>query len=270
MNSGLRHIHSDAKIGQNVEIGPFVTIAGDVEIGDGTEIGPNVCILDGVRIGKNCKIYPGAILGSIPQDMKFRGEYSQLIIGDNVTIREYCTLNRGTSANFHTKIGDDCLIMAYVHVAHDCVIGKKCILANCVNLAGHIEIGDKSVLGGLSAIHQFVKIGTHVMLGGGSLVRKDVPPYIKAAREPLSYVGVNSIGLRRHKFSNDQIHNIQSIYRTLYLKGYNTTQAVEQIENKIIESPERAAILEFIKKADRGIIGFRHVTGNRTNGSRTA
>ena len=202
--------------------------------------------------------------------MKFKGEYSQLIIGNNVTIREYCTLNRGTHANFQTIIGDHCLIMAYVHIAHDCIIGERCILANCVNLAGHITIGDKAVLGGLSAIHQFVKIGKHVMLGGGSLVRKDVPPYIKAAREPLSYAGVNSIGLRRNKFSNDQIHNIQSIYRTLYLKGYNTTQAVEQIQNKIDESPERSAILEFIKEADRGIIGFRQVNGNRTNGNRTA
>ncbi|MEM8909157.1 MAG: acyl-ACP--UDP-N-acetylglucosamine O-acyltransferase, partial [Bacteroidota bacterium] len=229
-----------------------------------------VCILDGVRIGEKCKIFPGAILGSIPQDLKFRGEESLLIVGNGVTIREYCTLNRGTRANYETIIGDECLIMAYVHVAHDCVIGEKCILANCVNLAGHIEVGAKAVLGGLSAVHQFVKIGKHVMLGGGSLVRKDVPPFIKAAREPLSYAGINSIGLKRNNFNSDQIGHIQAIYRTLYLQGYNTTQAVEQIRSNIDASPERETILNFISNADRGIIGFRHVNGNRTNGNRTA
>lgn len=270
MNNALRHIHPDAKIGKDVKIGPFVTIAADVVIGDRTDIGPNVCILDGVRIGDDCKIYPGAILGSTPQDLKFNGEESLLVIGNRVTIREYCTINRGTRANYETNIGDDCLIMAYVHVAHDCIIGEKCILANCVNLAGHIEIGAKAVLGGLSAVHQFVKIGKHVMLGGGSLVRKDVPPFIKAAREPLSYAGINSIGLRRYHFSPDQIDHIQSIYRTLYLKGFNTTQAVEQIQSKIDDSPERETILNFIRNADRGIIGFRQVNGNRTNGNRTA
>jgi len=235
MNSGLRHIHPNAKIGKNVKLGPFVTIEGDVEIGDNCEIGPNVCILDGTRMGNNCKVFPGAILGSIPQDLKFKDEDSKLIIGNHVIIREYCTLNRGTASNLETRIGDHCLIMAYVHIAHDCVIGERCI-----------------------------------MVGGGSLVRKDIPPFIKAAREPLSYVGVNSIGLRRHKFSNDQIHDIQAVYRTLYMKGYNTSQAVEKIMASPHSTPERDMIISFIKKANRGIIGLRHVNGNRANGNRTA
>lgn len=268
MSNAIRHVHPKAQIGKNVTLGPFVTIEEDVVIGDNCEIGPNVCILNGTRMGNHCKVFPGAILGSIPQDLKFQGEKSRLIIGNHVVIREFCTLNRGTASNFETIIGDHCLIMAYVHVAHDCVIGERCILANCVNLAGHITVGAKSILGGLCAVHQFVKIGKHVMVGGGSLVRKDIPPFIKAAREPLSYVGVNSIGLRRHKFSNDQIHDIQAVYRTLYMKGYNTSQALEKINSTHISTPERDMIIDFIKEANRGIIGLRHV--NRTNGNRTA
>ena len=177
---GLKVIHPDAKIGKNVHIEPFVTVGGNVEIGEGTWIGSHVSIMDGVRIGKNCRIFPGAIVGAIPQDLKFQGELSSIEIGDNVTIREYCTLNRGTKANDKTVIEEDCLLMAYVHVAHDCVLKKGVILANNVNLAGHIEIGEHTTLGGLTAVHQFVKIGAYAMIGGGSLVRKDVPPYIKA------------------------------------------------------------------------------------------
>ena len=271
MSDTLKHIHPNAVIGKNVKIGPFVTIEENVIIGDGTEIGPNVCILNGTRIGRNCKIFPGAIIGSIPQDLKFVGEDSILEIGDNVTIREYCTINRGTRANYRTVIGNNCLIMAYCHIAHDCVIGENCVLANCVNLAGHIKIGPKAVLGGLTAVHQFVRIGEHVMVGGGSLVRKDVPPYVKAAREPLSYAGVNSIGLRRRGFTAEQIHNIQDIYRILYIKGFNTTQAVARIENKIGATPERDNILQFIRAANRGIIkGLRHNAhhnGSNGNGS---
>ena len=270
MNKGFRDIHPNAKIGKNVEIGSFVTIAEDVEIGEGTKISPNVCILDGVRIGRNCQIFPGAIIGSIPQDLKFDGEYSLLEIGDNVIVREYCTINRGTRANYKTIIRNNCLIMAYCHIAHDCVIGENCILANCVNLAGHIEIGPKSVLGGLTAVHQFVRIGDHAMVGGGSLVRKDVPPYIKAAREPLSYAGVNSVGLRRRGFSSDQIHSIQDVYRILYIRGFNTTQALERINDTLAATPERDKILDFIKGADRGIIkGLRHFNGNGYSNGRS-
>lgn len=266
-NHDFRNIHPEAKIGKDVTIGQFTSIGADVEIGDGTWIGSNVSIMDGVRVGRGCRIFPGAILGSVPQDLKFEGEQSILEIQDNVTIREYCTLNRGTKANYKTLISNNCLLMAYVHVAHDCILEENVILANNVNLAGHIEIGKYCVLGGLTAVHQFVKIGEHSMVGGGSLVRKDIPPYIKAAREPLSYVGVNSVGLRRRGFSNKEIHHIQDIYRVLFVKGHNVSQALNIIEATIKATPFRENILSFIKDGDRGIMkGFRQTTGN---GSRT-
>lgn len=251
-------IHPGANIGENVTIEPFVTIADDVVIGDNTWIGPHVTIMDGVIIGDNCRIFPGSVIGGIPQDLKFRGEESIVEIGNNVTIREYCTVNRGTSANFRTEIHDNVLLMAYVHVAHDCVIQRNCILANNVNLAGHIEVGEYAILGGMTAVHQFVKIGEHVMVGGGSLVRKDIPPYVKAAREPLSYAGVNSIGLRRRGFNSDQINHIQDIYRILFVRGHNTRQALKLLETSIRITPERDRIIEFITQADRGIMkGFK-------------
>ncbi|MCB0704507.1 MAG: acyl-ACP--UDP-N-acetylglucosamine O-acyltransferase [Saprospiraceae bacterium] len=260
--NGLRNIHPGAKIGEGVIIEPFATIGDDVVIGDGTWIGPNVCVMTGTRIGKNCKIYPGAIVGAAPQDLKYGGEYSTLEIGDNVVIREYCTLNRGTKAAEKTSIGNNCLLMAYVHVAHDCIVGPNCVLANNVTLAGHIEVGSWVVLGGMVAVHQFVKIGEHVMVGGGSLVRKDIPPYIKAAREPLSYVGVNSIGLKRRNFTQEQIHRIQDIYRIMFINGNTVQGAVKQIEEQFPESVERDAILNFVRQADRGIIrGFRSLKG---------
>lgn len=268
--TGLRVIHPKAKIGQNVTIEPFVTIGANVEIGDNSWIGANATIMEGVKIGKDCKIFPGAVVGAIPQDLKFDGEYSTIEIGDNVTIREYCTLNRGTKASDKTIIEDDCLLMAYVHVAHDCVLRKGAILANNVNLAGHIEIGRYSTLGGLTAVHQFVKIGDYSMLGGGALVRKDVPPYIKAAREPLAYAGVNAIGLRRKGFSNEQIHHIQDVYRFLFVKGYNTSQAVKKIKKNVPKSTERKNILNFIQNSERGIIrGFRQLNGTKLNGNKS-
>jgi UDP-N-acetylglucosamine acyltransferase len=254
----VNNIHPNAKIGANVSIGAFVTIEEDVEIGEGTVIGPNAVILNGTRMGTNCQVFSGAIVGSIPQDLKFEGEESLLEIGNNVIIREYCTLNRGTKANYKTQIGNNCLLMAYVHVAHDCIIGDNAILANSVNLAGHIEIGKNVILGGLTAIHQFVKIGDYSMVGGGSLVRKDVPPFIKAAREPICYVGVNSIGLRRRGFSNKQINHILDIYKILFVRGYPRTKAITIIETTIQATPEREMILDFVTRSDRGIIkGFR-------------
>ncbi len=266
----LCSIHPKAQIGSNPTIEPFVTIEKNVIIGDNVWIGANACIMEGTRIGDNCRIFPGAIVGAIPQDLKFEGESSILEIKNNVTVREYCTLNRGTQASHKTLIEDNCLLMAYVHVAHDCYIRKNAILANNVNLAGHIEIGEFAILGGLAAIHQFVKIGEHSMVGGGALVRKDVPPYVKAAREPLSYAGVNSIGLRRRGFNSEQINNIQDIYRILFVKGYNTTQAIQLIETTITVTPERDNILNFIRNADRGIMkGFRQLNGNRSNGRRS-
>lgn len=256
--SALSAIHPKAQLGENVVVESFVTIAEDVVIGEGTWIGSNVVIEDGVRIGKNCKIFPGAVVGGIPQDLKYQGEKTTLIIGDNVVVREYCTLNKGTSASGSTVIGDNCLLMAYVHVAHDCKLGNAVILANAVNLAGHVEISDYVIIGGLAAVHQFVKIGKNSMVGGGSLVRKDVPPYIKASREPLSYAGVNSIGLKRNGFSSSDIHHIQDIYRILFVKGYPFSKAVKLIESEIQDSDHKSLILDFVKSAERGILkGFR-------------
>ena len=253
----LAYVSPEAKLAQNVMIDPFVTIHRNVEIGEGSWIASNVTIMEGARIGKNVKIFPGAVISAIPQDLKFDGEPSLTIIGDNTVIRECVTINRGTSASGKTVIGNNCLLMAYVHVAHDCIIGDNCILANAVQLAGHVEIGESAILGGLSAVHQFAKIGGHVMISGGSLVRKDVPPYSKAAREPLSYEGVNSIGLRRRGFTSEKIAEIQEIYRILYLRGFNNNAAIKKIEAEMPATKERDEILTFIKESDRGIMkGF--------------
>lgn len=262
----MNNIHRNARIGRNVQVGAFSTIEEDVVIGDGCIIGSNVNILNGTRMGSNCRIFPGAVVGAVPQDLKFDGEHSTLEIGNEVTIREYCTINRGTKANMKTRIEDNVLLMAYVHIAHDCVVGHHSILANNVNLAGHITVGHHVVLGGLVAVHQFVKIGDHAMVGGGSLVRKDVPPYVKAAREPLAFVGVNVTGLKRRGFSQDQIHQIQDIYRLLFVRGYNTTQALGVIRDTIPASPEKNTILEFVDQSERGIMrGFR--AHNPVNGT---
>ncbi|NLN94911.1 MAG: acyl-ACP--UDP-N-acetylglucosamine O-acyltransferase [Bacteroidales bacterium] len=254
MNQPLAYVHPEAKIAENVVIEPFVNIQKNVEIGEGTWIGSNVTIMEGARIGKNCRIFPGAVISAIPQDLKFDGEDTIVKIGNNVTIREFVTVNRATKANWETVVGDNTLLMAYVHIAHDCIIGKNCILANVVNLAGHIVIDDWAILGGLTAVHQFVHIGSHVMIAGGSLVRKDVPPFTKAAREPLSYAGINSIGLRRRGFSNEKINEIQNIYRQIYLENNNVTQALRLIETNFPVTPERDEILNFITGSQRGIM----------------
>ena len=218
MNQPLAYIHPQAKIARNVVVEPFTTINNDVEIGSGTWIGSNVTIMEGARIGKNCRIFPGAIISAIPQDLKFEGEDSLTVIGDNTTIRECVTINRGTNDRGKTVVGDNCLIMAAAHIAHDCIVGNNAIIVNGVLLGGHVIVGEYAVLGGLSAIHQFIHIGEHAMISGGSLVRKDVPPYTKAAKEPLSYVGINSVGLRRRGFTSSKIKEIQDIYRILYQK----------------------------------------------------
>lgn len=263
-HSSLAIIHPKAQIGTNVTIGPYAIIGAGAQIGDGCVIHNNVSILDGVRMGKNSKVFPGAIVGAIPQDLKYTGEDSILEIGENVTIREYATVNKGTIENIRTFIGDNSLLMAYVHVAHDCELGKNVILSNNVNLAGHIKIGDFAILGGLTAVHQFVNIGAHAFIGGGSLVRKDVPPYVKAAREPISYAGINSVGLRRRGFSPDMVHRIQDVYRILFVRGYNTSQAVKMIESMIPDCEEKAYILDFIGSSKRGIMkGFKQINGSR-------
>lgn len=254
MNQTLANIHPEAKIAQNVIIEPFATIHKDVVIGEGTWIGPNAVIMDGSRIGKNCKIHPGAVVSGTPQDLKFRGEVTTAEIGDNTIIREFVTVNRGTAAAYKTVIGNNCLIMAYVHVAHDCVIGNNVILVNSVGLAGEVIIDDFAILGGLTAVHQFVRIGAHVMIGGGSLVRKDVPPYVKASREPLAYVGINSIGLRRRNFSDEKITEIHEIYRYIYQKGLNHSNALQLIETEMSPSKERDDIVNFIRSSKRGIM----------------
>jgi UDP-N-acetylglucosamine acyltransferase len=254
MNQPLVYVNPQAKVAKNVVIEPFVTIDKNVEIGEGTWIGPNVTIMEGAKIGKNCKIYPGAVISAPPQDLKYNGEETSVIIGNNTTIREFVTINRGTKANMETVVGNNCLLMAYVHVAHDCIIGNNCILANAATLAGHIVIDDWAIIGGLSAVHQFVNIGAHTMISGGSLVRKDVPPYTKSAREPLSYVGINSIGLRRRGFSPEKIKEIQDIYRIIYLKGYNVSQALDVIEAEMPATSERDEILSFISRSSRGIM----------------
>lgn len=254
MKQPLAYIHPDAKIASNVVIEPFVTIDKNVEIGEGTWIGSNVTIMEGARIGKNCKIFPGAVIAAIPQDLKFVGENSLVIIGDNTTLREYVTVNRGTSVKGKTVIGDNCLLMAYCHVAHDCVLGNNIVMANSTQLAGEVEIDDYATIGGLTGVHQFSRIGQHTMIQGGSRVFKDVPPFVTAGRDPLSYAGVNSIGLRRRGFSNEQIRDIQNVYRYLYQSGMNTSHAVERIMAELPATKERDEILLFVKNSPRGII----------------
>ncbi|HEY3403099.1 MAG TPA: acyl-ACP--UDP-N-acetylglucosamine O-acyltransferase [Ohtaekwangia sp.] len=248
------NVHPEAKIGNNVIIEPFATVQKDVVIDDGCWIGPGAIIWDGARLGKNVKIYPGASVSSIPQDLKFAGEKTETHIGDNTVIRESVTISRGTNDKFKTVIGKNCLLMAYVHVAHDCIIGNQCILVNTVQVAGHVTIDDWAIVGGASALHQFVKIGAHVMLSGGSLVRKDVPPFTKAAREPLTYAGINTVGLRRRGFTSEKITEIQEIYRYIFLKGLNNSKAIELVEKEVPQSDERNYILDFIKTSERGIM----------------
>ena len=250
----LACIHPDARIGGNVIIEPFVNIAKDVVIGDGTWIMSNAVIMEGSRIGKNCKIFPGAVIAGIPQDLKFDGEYTTVEIGDNTTIRECVTVNRGTKTKGKTVVGDNCLLMAYAHVAHDVCIGSNCVIVSHTGIAGEVQIDDWAIIGGGTMIHQFVRIGAHVMIGGASKVRKDVPPYVRAAREPLAYVGVNSIGLRRRGFPNEKIWELQDIYRELYQKDMNHGEALKYIEENYPQSEERDSVIHFVRNSKRGIM----------------
>jgi UDP-N-acetylglucosamine acyltransferase len=254
MKQPLAYIHPSAKIAPSVVIDPFVTIDQNVEIGEGTRIGSNVTILEGTRIGKNCTIFPGAVVGAIPQDLKFRGEDSLAIIGDNTTLRECVTVHRGTASKGKTVVGNNCLIMAYCHVAHDCEVGNNVIISNATQLAGEVIVDDYAIIGGGTLVHQFCHLGSHIMIQGGALINKDVPPYVKAAREPISYAGVNSIGLRRRNFSSDTIREIQDIYRYLYLSGLNVTDAIARIEAELPATPERDEIIMFVRNSKRGII----------------
>lgn len=247
-------VHPDARIGKNVQIGPYTTIYEDVEIGDDCQIANNVTIYPGARIGNDVKIFPGAVVSAIPQDLKFKGEKTYAYIGDGTTLRECSTVNRGTASKGKTVVGKNCLIMAYCHVAHDCCVGDRVIMSNAVQLAGEVIVDDAAVLGGGSLIHQFCHLGKNIMLQGGSLVNKDIPPFIKAAREPISFVGMNSVGLHRNGFSQEEIAEISEVYRLLYMSDLNVTNAVKLIKDTMPESRYRDEIIDFVVNSKRGII----------------
>jgi UDP-N-acetylglucosamine acyltransferase len=257
MISKLAFVHPDARLGKDVIVEPFAYIAGNVIIGDETWIGPNSTIMDGARIGKKCKIFPSATVSGIPQDLKFRGEDTTAEIGDNTTVREGVTVNRGTAAVGKTVVGSNCLLMAYSHIGHDCALGNNIIVGNTTGMAGEVKVDDFAIISGGSLVHQFTHIGAHVMLGGGAKIRTDVPPFIKADRDPLSYMGLNSVGLTRRGFEKERIDEIHNIYRVIYQRGLNITQALEAVEAEFKPSPDRDYILEFIRKSERGIIRAR-------------
>lgn len=252
--AGMYNVHKDAKIGNNVEIGDFTTIYENVEIGDNCKIYGNVTIFPGARIGSNVTIFPGAVVAAIPQDLKFRGEETFAYIGDGTTLRECVTVNRGTASKGKTVVGNNCLLMAYTHVAHDCVVGNRVIISNASQLGGEVRVDDSAVIGGGSLIHQFCHLGRNIMLQGGALVNKDIPPFVKAAREPISYVGLNSIGLHRNHFSEEDIKTIQDVYKILYMSDLNVTNALKRIESELPESAIRDEIVNFIINSERGVI----------------
>jgi UDP-N-acetylglucosamine acyltransferase len=254
MKQDLANIHPEARIADNVKVEPFATISKDVEIGEGSWIGPNAVIMDGARIGKHCSIFPGSVISAIPQDMKYEGEYTTVEIGDHTIIRECVTVNKGTKTRGKTTIGEKCLLMAYVHVAHDCSLGNKVILVNNATLGGEVEVDDHAIISAACLVHQFVKVGKHVMIQGGSKVGKDVPPYITAGRDPVSYQGLNSVGLKRRNFPAGKINEIQEIYRIIFHRGHNTSQAMEYIEQYFEPSVERDEILGFMRRSKRGLI----------------
>lgn len=255
MNIDQRAIVSpDAKLGNNVRVGPFSIIESDVIIGEGAVIASSVLIASGSRIGENCRIFHSAVIGTIPQDLKFEGEYTTVSIGNNTIIREFCTINRGTADLGTTTVGSDCLLMAYSHVAHDCILGDNVILANAVNMAGHVKIDESAIVGGMVPIHQFVHIGKHTFIGGGFRVDKDVPPYILAAGQPLGYMGLNSLGLRRRKFSRDTLSKIKSAYKIIYQSDLNMSQALAKIKTDAENTPEVMDIYSFLLSSGRGSI----------------
>jgi UDP-N-acetylglucosamine acyltransferase len=254
MISKLAYVSAEATIGEGVLIEPFSTIYGDVVIGDRTKIHPNVTLYPGTRIGADCEIFPGAVIGVIPQDLKFDGEYTTVEIGNNTRIRECVTIHRGTKDKWKTSIGDNCLLMTYVHIAHDCQIGNNVILASYTGLSGHVQIDDFAILEGKVAAQQFAHIGAHAFIGGASLIRKDVPPFIKAAREPLTFAGVNSVGLRRRGYSDEQVREIEDIYRILYVQNNNISKGLEAVRDQMPDSPLRQMIIDFIESSDKGII----------------
>ena len=254
MISSLASVSKNAQIGQNVRIDPFAVIHEDVIIGNGTRIHSNVALYPGTRIGEDCEVFPGAVLGVVPQDLKFDNEYTTVEIGNNTKIRECVTIHRGTSDKMKTSVGDNCLLMTYVHVAHDCQIGNNVILASYTGLSGHVIIDDYAILEGKVAAQQFAHIGKHAFIGGASLIRKDVPPYIKAAREPLTFAGVNSVGLRRRGYTDEQVREIEDIHRTIYVQNSNLTKGIDAVLQSMGPSPLRDEIIGFIQSSDKGVI----------------
>lgn len=254
MLSPLAHIHPAARLAPGVTVEPFTTIAGDVEIGENTWIGPNVTIMDGARIGAGCQVFPGAVISAIPQDLKFAGEITTAHIGDYTVLRECVTVNRGTVDRGRTVVGSHCLLQAYVHIAHDCTVGDHCVISNATQMAGHVQVGDWAIIGGTTAIHQFTNIGAHSFIAGGSLVRSDVPPFVKAAREPLTYAGVNSVGMSRRGFAEARINEMHELFRILYLSGLSMQDSLARIEAEVPHSAERDLVVAFVRGAERGII----------------
>jgi UDP-N-acetylglucosamine acyltransferase len=254
MISSQASIHPNAKLGNNVTIDPFAVIHDKVTIGDDTHVMSHVTILPNTSIGKHCRIFPGAVLGAVPQDLKFVGEDTTVEIGDYTTIRECVTVNRGTKDKWKTKVGSNCLLMAYSHVAHDCIVGDHVILANGVQLAGHVEVGDYAIIGGLCGVQQFTRIGKHAYVGGQSAIRKDVPPFVKAAREPISYMGINVVGLHRRNFPHHQIEAISQIYHLLFVGNHSTTSGINLVKEKVADSEIKSEILQFIQDSKIGVI----------------
>lgn len=252
----LASVSPQAELGDNIEIGPYAFVDANVKIGDGCKIYPHAVIFPYVTLGKNCSVFPSAVVGAVPQDLKFDGEVTYVEIGDNVTIRECVTINRGTKASGKcvTKVGSNTLVMSYAHVAHDCCIGEHCILVSYVGLAGETQVDDWAIVGGGAKAHQFTKIGCHAMVGGMSKINKDVPPYVLCGRDPISYAGVNIVGLRRRGFSSDVVRNIKDIYDTIYFQGYNITDGCAKVEAGFPDSVEKETILNFIRGSKRGII----------------
>lgn len=254
MISSLANVSPQAKIGNNVTIEPFASVLGNAVIGDNTHIHSNAIIYPDTIIGSGCQIFPGAIIGIVSQDLKYKGEKSNTVIGNNTIIREYVTIHKGTADRMTTKVGDNCLLMAYVHVAHDCIIGNHVIIANSVGLSGHITIEDYAIIEGMCGTQQFITIGAHSFIAGFSQIRKSVPPFIRVAREPLQYIGVNAIGLSRRGFDKEQIHYIEDIYRLIFVRGYNMTNALEMVEQEMTASPIRNQIVNFIRSQKDGIV----------------
>lgn len=252
--SNQAYIHPNAKLGADVTIEPFAFIDDNVEIGEGTLIMAGAQVRSGSRIGKHCILFPGSVVGGIPQDLKYKGEDTLAIVGDYTTIRECVTINKGTSAKMQTVVGNHCLLMAYCHVAHDCIIKDRVILGNATQLAGEVEVDNYAILSGAVLVHQFTRIGSHVMIQGGSRVGKDIPPYITAGRDPLCYAGVNLIGLKRRGFTSKQTNEIQDIYRSIYQSGYNFSDAIAFVEKNFEESDEKDLIVNFVKNSKRGIV----------------